>query len=47
MPLGIKKGLLYKKKIGNDYYCLESVGGKKTRDLRPKTMYIKKARGDH
>ena len=32
--------LIYKKKIENEYYYLESVGGK-TKDLRLKTMYIK------
>jgi hypothetical protein len=36
-----KTVLIYKKKIGNEYYYLETVGGKGNKDLRPKTMYIK------
>ncbi|MDR1322884.1 MAG: hypothetical protein LBK68_00425 [Candidatus Margulisbacteria bacterium] len=32
--------LIYKKRIGNEYYCLETVGGK-AKDLRLRTMYIK------
>jgi hypothetical protein len=35
---------MYIKKIGNEYYYLETVGGKKTRDLRSKSMWIKRAR---
>ncbi|GBR75358.1 hypothetical protein NO2_0039 [Candidatus Termititenax persephonae] len=34
--------LVYTKKIGNEYYYLETVGGKKTRDLRSKSMWIRK-----
>ncbi|MDR3049438.1 MAG: DUF1073 domain-containing protein [Elusimicrobiota bacterium] len=34
--------LMYEKKIGDKYYYFESVGGKKTPDLRPKSMFIKK-----
>lgn len=35
--------LVYTKKIGHEYYYLETVGGKKTRDLRSKSMWIKRA----
>ena len=36
-----KPVLIYRKKIENEYYYLETVGGKGNKDLRPKTMYIK------
>jgi hypothetical protein len=39
-----KRVLRYKKKIGNEYYYLETIGGKDKRDLRPKSMWIKKQR---
>jgi hypothetical protein len=37
-----KQVLKYTKKIGDLYFYLETVGGKNSRDLRPKTMYIRK-----
>ncbi|MDR1453771.1 MAG: hypothetical protein LBJ25_07360 [Candidatus Margulisbacteria bacterium] len=39
-----RKILIYKKKIDHEYYYLETVGGKKNRVLRPKTLYIKNGR---
>ena len=35
--------LIYKKKIGNEYYYLESIGTEATKKLTSKTMWIKKA----
>lgn len=37
-----KKVLIYKKKIGNEYYYLEGISAEKKDGLTPKTMYIKK-----
>jgi hypothetical protein len=37
--------LLYRKKIGNEYYYYESIGGKHNKKLSPKTMYIVKKKG--
>ena len=37
-----KPVLIYRKKIGNEYYYFETVSGKNTKDLRTKTLYIKK-----
>lgn len=39
-----KKLIVYKKKIGDIYYYTESIGGKKKKNLRPKTMYKRKAK---
>ncbi|MDR2428230.1 MAG: hypothetical protein LBD62_00310 [Candidatus Margulisbacteria bacterium] len=36
--------LVYIKKFGNEYYYLETVGGKKTKDLRSKSIWIKRTR---
>jgi hypothetical protein len=34
--------LIYRKKIGNEYYYLEGINSEEERKLNPKTMYIKK-----
>ena len=37
-----KRVIKYTKQIGDLYFYFETIGGKKSRDLRPKTMYIRK-----
>lgn len=39
-----KRLIVYKKKIGNIYFYIESIGGKSKKNLRPKTMYKRKAK---
>jgi hypothetical protein len=38
---GNRRVLVYRKKFSNEYYYLETIGGKKTKDLRPKTLWLK------
>ena len=37
--------IIYKKKIGDEYIYLETIGGKKSKELRSKTMWIIKGKG--
>ena len=37
-----KRVLIYEKRIGRKYYYLETVGGKNNRELRTKSMWIRK-----
>lgn len=39
-----KRVIVYKKKIGDIYFYIESIGGKNKKNLRPKTMYKRKAK---